>query len=492
MSNATGATHLRRRVGITLLATVTLAVAAGCSLGGDEPATVTIPRSNMSTTTTSPDQIGPSDTLGPSPDSEPLPVAWTAQTGGPGDDHLRAVSGWNAEVVAVGDTEGITGQAGLGGSDALVAIVSTNGEVRITTAVGSAGNDVAAGVAADESATVCGSTTGSLAAGNAGGTDAWCARLDPNAQLLTPSQLGTAEEESASGVGTAAGAGLSYVSGTLWGFIPHAVDPANGPVGGGDALMMQLDGSGQPVWARQFGTSTVESATAAAGVADGDGVVVGFTDGDLEGPTNGGRDAFVSRFDPSGNQRWVTQVGSSGSDQFSCVAATGEARRGDLRMTAAGTTDGDVDLDGPAVNAGSTDALVTSLRPNGSLEWVAQFGSASAETATGIAADGATLYVTGSTDDTFGDLIDDGGPGGGRDGFLAALDMATGSVLWVSRFGSAGDEEMTGLTVTEDGLLVASGTTSGQMGEEPSAGGLDGFLIAFPLASAGGGAASSV
>jgi hypothetical protein len=30
------------------------------------------------------------------------------------------------------------------------------------------------------------------------------------------------------------------------------------------------------------------------------------------------------------------------------------------------------------------------------------------------------------------------------------------------------------------------------MGDEPSAGGSDGFVIAFPLSSAGGGAASSV
>jgi hypothetical protein len=51
---------------------------------------------------------------------------------------------------------------------------------------------------------------------------------------------------------------------------------------------------------------------------------------------------------------------------------------------------------------------------------------------------------------------------------------------------------MTGLAVTEDGLLVASGVTTGQMGGEPAGGGTDGFVIAFPLAAAGGGAASSV
>jgi hypothetical protein len=51
---------------------------------------------------------------------------------------------------------------------------------------------------------------------------------------------------------------------------------------------------------------------------------------------------------------------------------------------------------------------------------------------------------------------------------------------------------MTGLATTEDGLLVASGITTGQMGDGPPAGGSDGFVIAFPLSTTGGGAASSV
>ncbi|MEI2698606.1 MAG: hypothetical protein V9E94_09710 [Microthrixaceae bacterium] len=471
--------------------TVTATVgAAGCSFGDDEPATVTVPRSNTSTTTI--DDSVPPDSVGPSPDAEPLPVAWIAQVGGPGDDRLRGVAGWDAEVVAVGDTAGLDAQPTIGGTDALVALVSTGGEVRVATSVGSDGDDLANGVAADLTATTCGSSTGALASTSAGRTDAWCAQLDRNGQLVAPSQLGAADDESATGVGTSPDIGSSYVSGTASGVLPGAQDPSGGAIGGGDALMMQVDDAGRPVWARQFGSGLLDAALGVTGVPDGDGIVVGFTDGDLEGPTNGGRDAFISRFDPSGNQRWVTQIGSAGSDVLRCVAVTGEARRGDLRFAAAGTTDGDVDLDGPAVNAGMNDALVASFAPNGALSWITQFGSAADESVGGVASDGATLYVVGTTGDDFGDLVDGGGVGGGRDGFLAALDVASGSVLWVSRFGSAGDEEIAGLTITEDGLLVASGTTSGQVGETASAGGLDGFLIVFPLAAAGGGAASSV
>ena len=63
---------------------------------------------------------------------------------------------------------------------------------------------------------------------------------------------------------------------------------------------------------------------------------------------------------------------------------------------------------------------------------------------------------------------------------------------WVAQFGSTGDEVVTGMTRTESGLIVVSGSTTGQLGTTPPAGGTDGFLVAFPLSSAGGGAASSV
>ena len=84
------------------------------------------------------------------------------------------------------------------------------------------------------------------------------------------------------------------------------------------------------------------------------------------------------------------------------------------------------------------------------------------------------------------------GPGGGTDTFLASLDAETGEVRWVTRMGSAADEITTGLSTTEGGLLVLSGTTAGQVASTPPAGGIDGFLLAFQLPTSGGAAASSV
>jgi hypothetical protein len=132
-------------------------------------------------------------------------------------------------------------------------------------------------------------------------------------------------------------------------------------------------------------------------------------------------------------------------------------------------------------------------------------GSEFEDVATAVTSDGTNIYVAGTTRNSttpnigesdaligLGDLNNEIGPGGGTDSFLASLDAKTGQVRWVMRLGSAADEATTGLTTTEGGLLVLSGTTTGQVAGTPSAGGSDGFLLAFQLPSSGGAAASSV
>ena len=339
----------------------------------------------------------------------------------------------------------------------------------------------------------CGVTDGAFGVATAGGQDAWCAPTDDTGALGEVQQLGGPDAERITGVALAAEEPTGYASGMLSGRLPSAEDPSGGGLGAGDALALQTDDTGRPLWARQFGTRFEDGALGVTATADGDGVFVGYTDGDLEGASNGGRDAWISRFDTTGKQRWVTQIGSGGSDTFTCVTTTGEARRGTEQFIAGGTTDGDLDGAGPGVAVGGSDAVVGSFGTDGTLLWTAQFGSSATESVTGIVADGATVYVTGTTDGGFGTLLEeDGGPGGATDIFLAAIDAPSGEVLWSSRFGTEADDSSHGITTTEDGLLVIAGSTLGQFADTPPNGGVDGILVAFPLASAGGGAASSV
>ncbi len=464
-------------------------------------------------------------------------MAWVLQVGGPGDDAFDAVSGVQDRVIAVGSTDAGIDAASAGAADALAAVASTQGELVSVDQLGSSGADRARGVAGDAGgALACGDTEGDLATAPGGSTDLWCARIDPSGSSAeeswafgTPTQLGTADAESVGSVAFPPGTDgpptpdggspegelspdgrtAGYAAGSVSGLLPGAQDPSGRGLGGGDALALQVDGDGTPVWARQFGTGLADGAAGAAAAPDGDGLLVGFTDGPLEGTSAGARDAWMTRFDTSGNQRWITQVGGPGNDELRAVAVLGEARRGTELFVGAGVTDDDIDGSGMGANAGGTDAVAAGFASDGALSWITQFGGSEADDATGVVGDGATVYVAGTTapadgspsegaapegaePDRFGDTVEDGGPGGGADGFLAGLDAATGEVVWVIRFGSELDERVSGITTTEDGLVVVAGTTVGQLGEDPPAGGSDGFLIAFPLAASGGGAASSV
>lgn len=501
-------TARRARTGLCTALGLAGLVAVSCSVGDDEPATVTLPRMNTTTST----MLAP-EGPGTDPEQRDAPaIAWIVQLGSSGEDEFSAAAGVGDRIVAVGSSDGDLGGEGRGGVDAVVAVVRSDGEVVLVERTGSEAADAATAVAqADGSdVVVCGTTTGDLGATSGGASDLWCApyerTLAPGArdadeawQLGAATQLGGPDDEVVGALAYGPDGDLGYLVGSISGLMPGAMDPSGRGLGGGDALVLQVDGVGSPVWARQFGSPSAEAALGVAGNDDGDGITVGFTDGSLEGPSAGGRDAWISRFDRAGNQRWITQVGSDADDWFEAVTTLGEARRGTEQFVAVGATTGVLEGAGDGGSAqGGTDVMVASFGTEGGLQWIRQLGTDGDETAVAVVADGTNLYVAGTTSGGLGDLASDaeqdalGGPGGGSDGFLAALDATSGELLWVTRFGSEGDEVVTGATVTADGLVVLSGSTTGQLGEQLAGGGRDAFLVAFPLAAAGGGAASSV
>lgn len=516
-------------------ATAGALLVAACSSGDDpEAADVTLPNLRSTTTTTAPSPQGGVEGR----DQAPRPE-WTVQVGGPGNDVLAGLASRDDLVVAVGSTTAATvampsptddgstttappstapptsAPAPGAGGQVLVASVDDAGELQTVRTGGSDGDDAANGITlSGEHLVACGSTTGQLGTGSGGGADLWCSLLGEGEPVLSgPIQYGGSDDEGITGVAGDDEGERGYTSGRASGFLPGAQDPSRRGLGGGDAIALQLGDGATPVWARQFGTPFEDAALGVALSPDGDGILVGYTDGDLGRTSSGGRDAWITRFDPSGRQRWITQFGSTGSDVATGVTTAGEASRGTEQFIAVGTTDWDLggagsgerrdrlapDEGAPDEGAsadgelgGMSDAFAAAFGPDGSLAWTRTLGSEAEERGAGVVADGATIYVAGTTQGELGELLVDTGPGGGSDGFLAALDAASGEVLWIARFGSTGDEEITGITTTESGLLVLSGRTTGQMATTTPGGGVDGFLIAFPLQAAGGGAASSV
>ena len=68
-------------------------------------------------------------------------------------------------------------------------------------------------------------------------------------------------------------------------------------------------------WTRQFGTSDNDYAPGLAVDASGNVYIAGWTEGAFPGESSsGGTDAFVRKYDGSGNELWTRQFGTSTSD----------------------------------------------------------------------------------------------------------------------------------------------------------------------------------
>jgi hypothetical protein len=224
-----------------------------------------------------------------------------------------------------------------------------------------------------------------------------------------------------------------------------------------------IDASGQIAWAHQFGTTRYDLAYAAS--ADSSGVyVAGFTNYALDGQEYRRRyDAFVRKYDRDGNVLWTRQFGSSGTDQVLAIASDEDG------VTVVGSTDGRLP---EQESSGGVDAFVARFGSAGNQRWLHQFGTRRDDRATSVGTDDNGAYVAGSTAGPFGKRR-----AGSTDAFVAHLGVS-GEMNWIRQFGTAGDDEATGLAVGARVFYVV-GWTTGSLGGDFAGGATDGFVAAF-------------
>ena len=90
-----------------------------------------------------------------------------------------------------------------------------------------------------------------------------------------------------------------------------------------DAFVAKLDGDGNMLWLRQFGTPAHDGSWSSAADAEGNVYVTGDTNGKLAGTSAGAYDAFLAKYDGSGALLWLRQLGTSASEAGRSVAVDG-------------------------------------------------------------------------------------------------------------------------------------------------------------------------
>jgi hypothetical protein len=273
-------------------------------------------------------------------------------------------------------------------------------------------------------------------------------------------QFGSSSWDFAYGAATD-GSGGVYVTGVTFGSL-------GGPsAGGDDAWLARYDGAGNPLWLRQLGTSALDLARGAAPDGSGGVFVSGVTGGSLGGPSAGQNDAWLARYDGAGNQSWIRQIGTSGDDWAQAVALDGA---GGVFVTGY-TSD---TLGGPS--AGQNDIWLARYDGAGNQTWIRQFGTNNDDWTEAIALDGAGgVYVSGVT---YGNL---GGSNAGQNDAWLARFGSSGNVIWIRQFGTSAADLARGAAPDAAGGVYLCGVTYGDLGGS-SSGGDDAWLVRYDSA----------
>ncbi|HVS18671.1 MAG TPA: SBBP repeat-containing protein [Planctomycetota bacterium] len=314
---------------------------------------------------------------------------WTQQLGVSSSDVAQGgASDGSGGALLCGSTLGSLAAPSKGGYDAWFANYDAAGQELWKLQIGTSAWDFATQIALDGQGGfyVAGETYGDLGAPVAGFIDVWVARYDANLEQSWIRQLGTNSLDGLTGM-VLDGAGGVVLSGST-----------NGPLGGpylnnGDAWMARFDGSGNQTWSKQVGTSRLDQAEGATSDGAGGLYLAGWTEGALAAPTAGKMDAWLGRFDATGAQQWMVQLGSSGHDYAMELATDGSGG-----VYVIGYTLGS--LGGP--NAGKEDLWFARYNAQGEQLWLEQFGTDQIDYGRAIASDGAGGFFGGGS--TWGDL----------------------------------------------------------------------------------------
>lgn len=331
-------------------------------------------------------------------------LAWTRQLGTSSSDGSSGVSvDGLGNVYISGTTGGDLGGTYAGLGDAFVSKYDTAGNLLWTQQLGTAAAEESYGVSADGLGNVfiSGYTAGTLGASSAGGWDAFVSKYDTAGNLIWTQQLGTSNDEYSECVG-ADGLGNVYISGVSY-----------GGLGGGapntfDTFVAKYDGAGNLLWTERLGLPSFDEALSISADRLGN-VFISGKSYDTSGPNAGNMDAFVGKFDATGNLLWTRRLSSSTAYAMDIGYGVSADGLGNVYLT--GNTEGDL----VGTNAGSTDAFLSKYDGAGNLLWTEQFGTTDGDAGSGVFADGlGNVYVSGSTGGNLGGTF-----AGGTDVFVA-------------------------------------------------------------------------
>jgi len=201
-----------------------------------------------------------------------------------------------------------------------------------------------------------------------------------------------------------------------------------------DAFLVKFDASGNLVWERTWGGPINETGQAVAVAGDGSVYVAG------DGNSFFGNDAILLKFAPDGTLTWQRDWrGGASLEDDSAALGVATAPDGSVYMTGRSFISG----------RGQRGALVK-FTPDGNVVWERTWGSGTdAALGVTVAPDG-TIFMTGNTG--FGI--------GGGDAFVVRFLATTGRAVDAATWGGVDNESGESIAVASDGSVYVAGLAS--------------------------------
>ena len=233
-----------------------------------------------------------------------------------------------------------------------------------------------------------------------------------------------------------------------------------------DAFVAKYDNQGKKLWVVRFGTPQDDFGTAVAIDESGAVWVSGDTYGDMEGNLNKGeRDGFLAKFSSSGAQQWIVHISTEVIEKARGLAVDSRGV-----ATVVGTTYGE--FPGFSNEGKSREAWITQIDRSGNKLWLRQFGSDQADTAVDVSVDDVgNSTICGYTDGVIGQKFF-----GVRDAFIGKF-TSNGEKSWIYQFGTATNDVCYGQWVNEAGEIFAVGVTDGSISDNTNFGYQDGWIL---------------
>jgi hypothetical protein len=264
--------------------------------------------------------------------------------------------------------------------------------------------------------------------------------------------------------------------------------------GGMDASVVKYDAAGNPQWRKVWGGSGDDKAQGVVATSDGGFAIAGIT----TSYGAGGSDAFLAKYDATGNLSWNKTWGGTGTDYAYSLVQTsdgGYAVAGDTTSYGAGgedlwfakftstgaisysrvlggsgtdyarnikqTADGGFIMAGytTSFSSGSAGGLLVKYDASGNHTWTRSWGGSGTDYAYAVVqtADGGyALTGTGSS-------YKAAGAGNTDEAYLAKFD-SSGAVVWSTTWGGSGNDYARMVTNTLDGGLIITGSESSTTG----------------------------